>query len=200
MNSLSALAHRVDRRLRPRRRWRNRRALRRRTSVRTIYNYFRDYDASTGRYTESDPVGLAAGVNTYAYVGSGPVNFVDPGGLDETLPINTSGGRHAWDGPTNGAWGGKCWSGGQYSCGGHPMGTKPPTDSGDACYMHHDNCWANCGGDKLCMSACNRTLVKELQALPADPSKWPQPPRQGTNGQSNRYRDLAIWYFTHVAP
>jgi RHS repeat-associated protein len=39
-----------------------------------FYNYFRDYDPKTGRYIESDPIGLAGGINGYGYVGGNPVN------------------------------------------------------------------------------------------------------------------------------
>ena len=46
------------------------------------YNYFRDYDPRLGRYIQSDPIGLAGGINTYAYVHSDPIGLVDPKGLE----------------------------------------------------------------------------------------------------------------------
>ncbi|WP_275472452.1 RHS repeat-associated core domain-containing protein, partial [Pseudomonas citronellolis] len=49
------------------------------------YNYFRDYDPQTGRYVESDPIGLNGGLNTYGYVRSNPLVYVDPLGLYTAL-------------------------------------------------------------------------------------------------------------------
>ncbi|MGH8701650.1 MAG: RHS repeat-associated core domain-containing protein, partial [Burkholderiales bacterium] len=56
-----------------------------------FYNYFRDYDPQTGRYVQSDPIGLASGINPYLYVGGNPLSFSDAFGLVKWTGTMTGG-------------------------------------------------------------------------------------------------------------
>jgi RHS repeat-associated protein len=47
-----------------------------------LYRRNRLYDPATGRFTQEDPIGLAAGTNLYGFAAGDPVTYSDPFGLD----------------------------------------------------------------------------------------------------------------------
>jgi RHS repeat-associated protein len=49
------------------------------------YNRYRDYDPTTGRYIQADPIGLAGGANPYSYAMNNPLRYSDPTG--EFVPL-----------------------------------------------------------------------------------------------------------------
>ncbi|HVL37378.1 MAG TPA: Ig-like domain-containing protein [Burkholderiales bacterium] len=57
------------------------------------YNFYRDFDPAIGRYIQSDPIGLAGGINTFTYVKGDPLNAIDFFGLMRTCGTGTIGER-----------------------------------------------------------------------------------------------------------
>jgi RHS repeat-associated protein len=51
----------------------------------TSHNWFRTYNPATGRYEQSDPIGLAGGISTYGYVKAAPLRNMDFYGLDGNI-------------------------------------------------------------------------------------------------------------------
>lgn len=158
------------------------------------YNYFRDYDPSTGRYQQSDPIGLRGGLNTFAYVASSPLRWSDIYGLDG----NGFSTRY-------GNWCGKNWSGGK---GGPKIPVNPgaPVDSVDQCCMVHDYCYASVEDCATCPQQdnspqklnCDRALLTCLSALKGKPPQaWPKPPPLDRESESYFFCQKAKRYFEY---
>lgn len=56
------------------------------------YNYFRDYDPTTGRYAQSDPIGLEGGISTFQYANLQPLTVSDTLGLKGLRDLSAEGG------------------------------------------------------------------------------------------------------------
>jgi RHS repeat-associated protein len=136
------------------------------------YNARRNYDATIGRYVESDPIGIWGGLNTYAYVGNRPLTYIDPTGLRNI----------------HGNW-----------CG--PGGSGPILDPVDQCCYDHDSCYGACGAtwrDKVFgtkdpkrrteMQSCDRSVCACLADV--DP----------TSGDQRRGKARVEWFFKCVDP
>jgi hypothetical protein len=152
---------------------------------------------------ELDPIAKAGGFNGfygpnwYGYAEGNPLRWTDPPGLDATVTdLNLPFPWHR-----NGNWGGKCWSGGRYSCDEKGPGTEPPTDSGDEVYLGHDYCYWECTGIRdgalrlKCEVLCDRQSRKELIALPEDPMRWPRPPKPEHAKETKEFCDGAKGYW-----
>jgi hypothetical protein len=152
--------------------------------------------------------GWSSGPIIYAYAMAAPTRYSDPTGLDSTHWGGD--GRCVLDGPRNGNWCGKNWSGGRNPRrNGGTSGGALPLDSLDDCCMAHDNCWVVCDTQPTsgvpaadtsnrarCRRECDRTFVRCLNQLDGDCRNWPNRPRRGTEDDSNSYRRSAIEWFT----
>jgi RHS repeat-associated protein len=150
------------------------------------YNMHRDYDSSTGRYIQADPIGLDGGPSPYSYAMNNPLRYMDPSGLmvpySMRNPLETIWNHIFPPSPSSSPRfsnpsGGSSQTSNQTDC---PETTPPPPTSpydpskdycgsgrnnvpdgnwGRACYKH-DNCYGARGNNK---EMCDLKLGADMQ-------------------------------------
>jgi len=138
------------------------------------YNYYRTYDTQTGRYINSDPIGLRGGLNTYSYAEANPVITIDPFGLVKLYgnycgPNWTGGFRKSYDELDSA----------------ERSAALSPIDDLDQCCQTHDITYADCRTkypcDKKARQQCFQKADRSLSSCAA-----------GTTGNSPRQLILMI--------
>jgi RHS repeat-associated protein len=61
--------------------WGNQEPIREGSYDRFLYNFYRTYDPTTGRYLSADPTGQMDNSNVFIYARNDPLNLIDPSGL-----------------------------------------------------------------------------------------------------------------------
>jgi len=115
------------------------------------------------------------------------------GGTEKLGGIWQNNGRSVWDGPVWRKWCGQYWSGGRDVRDPQAVGPEDasPADDMDQACKNHDDCY-DAAGDQY---PCDRRLVEELEALPADPKTWEHPPPVGSHFSASMFRRMAIMWF-----
>ncbi len=135
------------------------------------YNYYRDYDPASGRYMESDPIGLAGGVSTYGYVGGNALRNIDPLGLASPGAGIAFPHPIAWPLPNIPAFEIPAWVRGLVRVGSGPvgavLGSLWPTPMG----------FSECEAPGVDFSACMQRVYNQapdpIPPLPDDPAHCP---------------------------
>jgi RHS repeat-associated protein len=160
-----------------------------------LYQGYRYYNPSMGRWLNRDPIEEWGGINLYSYVGNDSVEGLDPLGLWRYY----------------GNWGGPDWTGGQVGDWNSINHSKalPPKDKQDSCYMVHDKCYGKCRRKKqntcqefadvkgtgpasrraeaVCFTDCDRALSNCLKGL-------------GTDQSNDWHAKIGGYYFAHSHP
>ncbi len=96
-----------------------------------LYMRARYYSPEVARFISKDPIGLAGGLNMYAYVRNNPVRLIDPTGLYSPNVLDYLTRYGNWGGPH---WSGGCW----IEKGGLGDRSVEPMDWVDAWWKRHD--------------------------------------------------------------
>jgi RHS repeat-associated protein len=148
-------------------------------------NWMRDYDPTTGRYLQPDPLGLVDGASVYGYAGGNPGRWVDPRGEEV---------KDGWRGGRACNFSSKAvlvWSDREGYVTLCPNDcTTTGLDSAD--FVGVDGDWYKCPGGRTCRVSDNlfsdgRSVSITYPRTIVHPFGWPASPRPNTGSSDPDY-------------